>query len=169
VDVHQKLGEITELIEGARAMPMSSSCIVNRAELLTQMEELRALMPAEIELADQLLSERERIVSEGRDEADEIIAAAQTERARLVSETEVFAQAQREAGRIRSEAEDDAESMRQQVDDYVDGKLANFEITLEKTLAAVSRGRDKLQARDENTPLGTLGTETGEIPPIRDN
>ena len=87
---------------------------------------------------------------------------------RLVSETEVFAQAQLEAGRVVAEANADAESMRKQVDEYVDGKLATFEITLNKTLAAVARGRDKLRGRGEMESLGTLGTETGEIPAVRD-
>ena len=35
--------------------------------------------------------------------------------------------------------------MRGEVDDYVDTKLANFEVVLDKTLAAVHRGREKLQ------------------------
>ncbi len=168
MDVHEKLDEITSLVEQARAMPMSASCIVNRPELLTLLEELRALLPQEIDLAEQLLAGRDQVVEEGRSEADRIIAAAQDERMRLVSETEVFAQAQHEAARIVAEANADGESMRQQVDEYVDAKLATFEITLNKTLSAVSRGRDKLRGRGELESLGTLGTETGEIPAVRD-
>lgn len=168
MDVHEKLDEITVLVENARAMPMSSSCIVNRAEVVTLLEELRALLPEEFDLAEQLLAGRDQVVAEGRDEADQIIAAAHEERMRLVSETEVFAQAQLEASRVRGEAADEAESMRQQVDAYVDGKLATFEITLSKTLAAVHRGRDKLRGRGEMESLGSLGTETGEIPAIRE-
>jgi hypothetical protein len=168
VDVHEKLDEITALVENARAMPMSASCIVNRAEMVTLLEELRALLPAEFDLAEQLLAGRDQVVAEGRDEADAIIAAAHEERMRLVSETEVFAQAQLEGSRVRAEAQDDAESMRQQVDTYVDGKLATFEISLNKTLAAVQRGRDKLRGRGEMEALGSLGTETGEIPAIRE-
>ena len=168
MDVHEKLDEITALMESARAMPMSSSCIVNRAEVITLLEELRALLPEEFDLAEQLLAGRDQVVAEGRDEADQIIAAAHQERMRLVSETEVFAQAQLEASRIRGEAGDEAESMRQQIDAYVDGKLATFEITLNKTLNAVHRGRDKLRGRGEMDALDGLGTETGEIPAIRD-
>jgi cell division septum initiation protein DivIVA len=168
VDVHEKLDEITGLVESARAMPMSASCIVNRGELLTLLEELRALMPEELDLAERLLAGRDRVVEEGRDEADRVIAAAQEERMRLVSETEVYAQAQLEARRLVAEAGEDSESMRQQVDEYVDAKLATFEITLNKTLAAVHRGRDKLRGRGEMESLGTLGTETGEITPIRE-
>jgi hypothetical protein len=41
--------------------------------------------------------------------------------------------------------------MRSEVDDYVDAKLANFEIVLNKTLAAVLRGREKLSTRQDGT------------------
>ena len=169
MDVHEKLDEITALVETARTMPMSASCIVNRAEVLTLLDELRALLPAEFDLAEQLLAGRDQVVEDGHAEADRIIAEAHAERLQLVSETAVFQQAQVEASRLRAEAEDDSESMRQQVDQYVDGKLATFEITLNKTLAAVHRGREKLRGRGEMESLGTLGTETGEIPAIRES
>ena len=167
MDVHEKLDEITTLVETARTMPMSASAMINRNELLTMLDELRDLLPEELDLAEQLIAGRDRLVSEGHDEAERIVAAAHEERMRLVSETAVFAQAQLEAGRLRAEAEEDSESMRQQVDTYVDSKLATFEITLNKTLAAVHRGREKLRGRGELESLGTLGTDTGEIPVYR--
>ena len=167
MDVHEKLDELTTLVETARAMPMSSSCMINRAELLAMLDELRELLPEELDLAEQLLAGRERLVTEGHQEAEHLIAAAHHERMQLVSETAVFAQAQLEAGRLRAEAEGDSEAMRRQVDAYVDSKLATFEITLNKTLAAVHRGREKLRGRDELDALGTLGPDTGEIPLFR--
>jgi hypothetical protein len=36
-----------------------------------------------------------------------------------------------------------------EAEDYVDAKLANFEIVLQKTLAAVARGRESLRGRLE--------------------
>ena len=48
---------------------------------------------------------------------------------------------------IRSEAAEQARRMRQETDDYVDAKLANFEVALHKTLAAVQKGREKIQSR----------------------
>ena len=47
------------------------------------------------------------------------------------------------------EARQSAEAMRVEVEDYVDAKLANFEIVLTKTLSAVERGRQKLSGRHE--------------------
>ena len=43
--------------------------------------------------------------------------------------------------------------MRAEVDDYVDTKLANFEVVLDKTLSAVQRGREKLRGRTAHEDL----------------
>ncbi len=146
-DVDRKLEQLAELVENARAMPMSASCIVNRTEVLSLIDELRALMPSEVREAQFLLGDREGVLSEGRVEADAIIAEAHAERARLVTETEVVALAAAESERVVAEARDEAASMRREVDDYVDQKLATFEVVLTKTLTAVERGRERLQGR----------------------
>jgi len=153
VDVHEKLAELRQLVEQARSMPMSASCIVNRGQLLGLLDELRDLIPAEVLRAESLLEERDDVVAEGRQEAERIIEDAHAERARLISETEVHQAAVAEAARAREEAVAEARQMRLEVDDYVDTKLANFEIVLNKTLAAVLRGREKLHGRHEMEQL----------------
>lgn len=147
MDVHEKLDELSRLVEDARSMPMSASCIVNRAELLGVLEELRELLPEEFRHAQLLLDDREAVVEEGRREAQRVIADAEIERDRLTSETEVAAAAVRQAEQIHIAALEEAQTMRAEVDDYVDSKLANFEVVLDKTMAAVRRGRDKLRGR----------------------
>jgi cell division septum initiation protein DivIVA len=147
VDVHDKLDELTGLVENARSMPMSASCILNRTEVLGLLEELRELLPEEFRHAQLLLADRESVVDEGRREASRVIADAEVERDRLTSETEVVAAAANEAEQIRAAALEEARTMRSEVDDYVDTKLANFEVALDKTMAAVRRGREKLRGR----------------------
>lgn len=145
MDVHDKLDELSALVENARAMPMSASCVVNRGELLALVEEVRELLPEEFRHAELLLHDRESVIDEGRREARRLIEAAASEAARLVAETELLQQARHQADQITEEAHDDAAAMRREVDDYVDTKLANFEVVLERTLVAVHRGRDRLQ------------------------
>jgi ABC-type transporter Mla subunit MlaD len=156
------LDEITELVETARAMPMSASCVVNRSELLALLDELRDKMPAALAEADEVLQEREAVLDDGRREAEETVAAAEQERQRLLSQHDLVAQAQEEAGRITEEARYQADAMRMEVEDYVDAKLANFEIVLNKTLVAVARGREKLSGRHELDALG----EHADEPPL---
>ena len=150
MDVHEKLDELSSLVEEARSMPMSASCIVNRAELLGLLEELRELLPEEFRHAQLLLDDREAVVEEGRREAQRVITEAEVQRDLLTSETAVAAAAEIRAEEIRLAAVEEAQTMRAEVDDYVDSKLANFEVVLDKTMAAVHRGRDKLRGRTDH-------------------
>ncbi|CAM5705701.1 Cell division initiation protein OS=Streptomyces tendae OX=1932 GN=GUR47_36905 PE=4 SV=1 [Streptomyces tendae] len=144
MDVQNKLDEITAMVSGARAMPMSASCVVNRAELLSMLEELRAQLPGSLAQAQELIGDREQMVAQARQEADRIIESAHAERGSLIAGTEVARRSQAEADRILAEARQEAEEIRAEADDYVDSKLANFEVVLTKTLGSVGRGREKL-------------------------
>src|SRR3954463_305047 len=114
-------------------MPMSASCVVNRGELLGLIGELRELLPGEISKAQDVLQDKDDVLAQGRREAARIIAEAREERLRMLAQEEVYVQAQSEADRLLWEATNKVEAMRTEVDDYVDGKLANFEIILTKT------------------------------------
>jgi G3E family GTPase len=142
---------------------MSASCIVNRGELLAMLDELRDLLPGQLAEAEALLRTKDDVVEDGRAEAERIIEEAKRERARLVAKTEVVQEAAREAERMIIEAEDETTKMRDDIDEYVDGKLANFEVVLGKTLAAVERGREKLRGRH---PLDDLRTDDADQTPL---
>ncbi|MGK5692290.1 cell division initiation protein [Streptomyces sp. URMC 128] len=144
MDVQKKLDEIVAAVSGARSMPMSASCVVNRAELLSMLEEVRAALPGSLAQAQELIGDREQMVEQARQEAERIIQAAHAERGSLISDTEVARRSQAEADRILAEARQEAEEIRAEADEYVDSKLANFEVVLTKTLGSVGRGREKL-------------------------
>ncbi|CAL9411593.1 cell division initiation protein [Streptomyces sp. enrichment culture] len=144
MDVQKKLDEIVAAVSSARSMPMSASCVVNRAELLEMLDEVRAALPDSLAQAQELIGGREQMVEQARQEAERIIESAHAERGSLVSGTEVARRSQAEADRILSEARKEAEEIRAEADDYVDSKLANFEVVLTKTLGSVGRGREKL-------------------------
>jgi vacuolar-type H+-ATPase subunit H len=144
VDVQKKLDEIVTAVSSARSMPMSASCVVNRADLLALLEEVRAALPDSLAQARELIGGREQMVEQARQEADRIISTAHAERGSLISDTEIARRSQAEADRILAEARKEAEDIRAEADDYVDSKLANFEVVLTKTLGSVGRGREKL-------------------------
>jgi cell division septum initiation protein DivIVA len=149
VDVDQKLEELSVLVEEAKAVPLSASCMVNRAVVLDLIDDIRDALPSSLSDADQLLAEREAVVSEGRREADRLIAEAREEQLRMLSQHEVYLVAVAESEALRGETFDEVTRMRRETDDYIDARLATFEITLHKTLSAVERGRDKLRGQAE--------------------
>jgi vacuolar-type H+-ATPase subunit H len=149
MDAQAKLDELTELVENAKSMPLSASVLVNKADVLALLDELRGALPEELREAQWVIKDRDEVIEAGRKEAERIVADGRTEAARLVSRTEVMQTATKEAERVIEEAKENARRMRLEVEDYVDAKLANFEVVLHKTLGAVERGRDKLRGRHE--------------------
>src|SRR5919205_1181955 len=152
------------LVEGARSVPMSRNCIVDRAEMIGVLDQLRGELPAELRRSVALLEERDKIIDAGRNEAERIISEGEAEHARLVSVNEVVVSAEHEAARIIGDARAEAQRLREEVDDYVDTALANFEQLLTRSLASIERGRDKMHALRE---MGSYGAgEGGEDRPL---
>jgi cell division septum initiation protein DivIVA len=164
VDVHAKLAELREVVEKARSMPMSASAVVNRGEVLGLIDEITSAVDSALQDSQRVLVERESVVDEGRKEAERIIADARDERARIISDTDVYRVAKRQAGEIVRQAQIEAEELRKETDDYVDAKLANFEITLERTTEAVKRGRERLAGRSAFDDLTSDAVDEIKLP-----
>ena len=164
MEAQTKLDQLVELVESAKSMPLSASVLVNKNEALALLDELRAALPDELREAQWVIKDRDEVIDGGRKEAERIIADARAEAARLVSRTEVMQTATREADRVIEEANENARKMRLEVEDYVDAKLANFEVVLHKTLGAVERGRDKLRGRHELEELRDTAEDEPPLP-----
>jgi vacuolar-type H+-ATPase subunit H len=161
VDPLDRIDEMIVLVEGARSVPMSRNCIVDRGEMIGSLEQLRVELPSELRRSSALLEERDKIMEAGQREAERIIAEGEAEHARLVSINEIVVSAEHEAARIIGEARTEAQRLRDEVDDYVDTALANFEQLLTRSLASIERGRDKMHALRE---IGSFQLEDDERP-----
>jgi F0F1-type ATP synthase membrane subunit b/b' len=144
-DVETILLRVKELVETGRSMPMSASVMVNREELLELLETALATLPQELRHARWLLKERDEFLSQARREADDIIEAGRVRAERMVERTEVVREARRVAQSVVDGAEASARQLRNEAEDYVDQKLASFEVVLERTMQAVQKGRERLQ------------------------
>jgi cell division septum initiation protein DivIVA len=154
-----RVEEIISVVQEARNVPMSRNCMIDRGEMLALLEQLRAELPAELRRSAALLDERDKILDAGQREAERMIAEAEAEHHRLVSHNEVVVSADREANRLVNEARAEAQRLRDEVDEYVDTTLANFEQFLTRSLASIERGRDKMHALRE---IGTFQSDERE-------
>lgn len=149
MDVIERVEELQVLVEEAKTVPLSSSAVVNREELLELLAQLKEEMPDEIRQARLLTRDEEERLERARKEADRILAEAREQRDRLLSRTEIIHAAERTAGRIVDEAKERATRMQNEADDYIDQKLAGFEAVLTRVLTAVVRGREQLNVESE--------------------
>lgn len=145
MDLIERIDELQVIVEEAKSVPLSSSAVVNREELLELLAQLKEQIPEEVRQARWMSRDRDELLARARKEAERILAEAQEQRDRLLSRTEIVHAAEREAERINDEALEKAGRMRLEAEDYIDQKLAAFEILLNKTLATVARGREQLQ------------------------
>ncbi|MCL2464428.1 MAG: hypothetical protein FWF28_05095 [Micrococcales bacterium] len=141
------LDALTATVTGARSMPMSSSVLVNRAEMLGLIEQARQVLPSQLTQADRLLASADAARERARIEAVAIVAGAHEEADRLVEIQAVTVAARQQAARIVAEATAQANALRRDADDYCDRRLADFEIDLGKLAAQVQAGRAKLAER----------------------
>lgn len=164
MDPIDRIDELIALAENARSLPMSrNNCVLDRGELVGHLDQLRDELPIELRRAVALLEERDKILDAGRQEAERIIKEGEAEHARLVSTNEITVSAEHESSRLIAEARAEAQRLREEVDDYVDTALANFEQFLTRSLASIERGRDKMHALRE---IGSFqpDQETGPLP-----
>ncbi|MBI3429979.1 MAG: ATP synthase subunit B/B', partial [Actinobacteria bacterium] len=64
-----------------------------------------------------------------------------------------------ESQRVLDEARAIAEREREEVENYIDSRLATLEVILNKTMDAVSRGRERLAGAGDNDVLSQLASE----------
>jgi cell division septum initiation protein DivIVA len=142
MELAARLEQLEELIREAKSMPLSSSVLINREEVLELIAELKEAMPEELKQARWIVKDREELLAKARDEGERIVEHANEEQLRMARKEEIVARATAEADRLVSEGEERARVMRSEAEDYVDAKLAQFEISIRKIVEA-SQGSTK--------------------------
>ena len=159
MDSIEKLNAAVTLIEEARGVPLSASCVVHRGEILEILDGARLALPSDLDQAIQIISSRDIIVEEARVSAEQLIATAREDVARMVEQTAIVQAARDEAQRILDDPRRLAEQEQAEVESYIDGRLATLEVILSKTMESVARGRERLEGAGDKDALGQLAEE----------
>jgi F0F1-type ATP synthase membrane subunit b/b' len=147
--VETLLGRLRDQIDAARPMPLSTSVMVSREELLEILDEAIERLPDELRAARWLLKEREEFLAKVKREGDEILDQARARAERMVQRTEVVKAAETRARKIVERSQDQSRKLRNEAEDFCDQRLASFEIILERTMKMVESGRAKLQGASD--------------------
>jgi F0F1-type ATP synthase membrane subunit b/b' len=159
------------MVRDAKSMPLSSSALLNRDEVLELIDELKSSLPDEIKQARWVVKDREELLAKARRDAEVMVEQARAEQLRLASHEAVVERANEESERILQQAEDDARKLRLEAEDYVDAKLAQLENVLQKILEDMIGSNDALSRTIDQVVAGreklrgvapTTGVEFGE-------
>jgi vacuolar-type H+-ATPase subunit H len=159
MDSIEKLNTAIAMIEEARGVPLSASCVVHRGEMLEILQSARDFLPVDFLTAESILNDRDQIIDEGRSSAEAMIATTREDVSRMIEQTSIVQAARDEAQRILVDARAVAEEERHEVEAYIDARLATLEVILNKTLDAVARGRERLEGAGDNDVLSQLNSD----------
>ncbi|MCX6402810.1 MAG: hypothetical protein NT032_02565 [Actinobacteria bacterium] len=151
--------ELIDIVEAAKNMPLSQSCMINRSEVLGLLDEIQEALPREFSQAASLLNERDGVLQDAAAEGQRIIEIAKAESRALVTEQAIYKEALKSAEILTQENEMEILKKRRELDDYIDAKLAAFEAALVKTLNAVQAGRERTAIRLQSDLLHDSETQ----------
>lgn len=143
-DAETLLRRAIDIIATAPTMPLSSSPRIDRDEIIELLEESLARLPDELRQARWMLKERQEFVNKTRREANEMLDEARAQAERMVQRTEVVRAAEQRARHVVDTAENDSRRLKLETEDFLDQRLASFEILLDKLSKTVAAGRQKL-------------------------
>jgi cell division septum initiation protein DivIVA len=125
--LYETVDELTTVIENARSVPMSGSCMVPRDHLLDLLDDLRESLPEDVQAAGAIVEQRTEILSQAqaeaerltgrtRGETEQLLAAARRQRDELLGTArrqrdELIAQAQAEVEDLLADAEAEADRL----------------------------------------------------------
>jgi len=158
-DAEQLLRRAIDVIASAPTMPLSSSPRIDRDEIIELLDEALHRLPEEMRQARWMIKERQEFVNKTRREADELLEAARVQAERMVQRTEVVRAAEARARQLNETAESDARRLRHETEDFLDQRLASFEILLDKLNKTVHAGRSRLAIGAQSEELEVVEDE----------
>src|SRR5262249_54394448 len=159
MDVLVLIDRLDDLVHNAKAVPLTDQVRLDREEIYEILDQMRATIPEEIKQARWIVKERQEMLAEAKREGDRIIQEAREQAMREASQTEIVKLAERQADDIVDDARRKARETRLEMEDWAYSILSTLEVNLDKFLAAVKRGRERLHERSQETVVAGIGPD----------
>ena len=163
--LYETVDELTTVIENARSVPMSASCMVPRDHLLDLLDDLRESLPEDVraagaiveqrtEILQQAQAEAERLTGRTRGESDQLLSSARRQREELLGTArrqrdELLSQAQADAEELLAEAELEAERLVAEGAAHREALLADARAQQAEMLAVAEAEHERLITETE--------------------
>ena len=154
MDVLVLIDTLDDLVHNAKPIPLTDQVRVDKEGIYDILDQIRATIPEEIKQARWIVKERQEMLTEAKREAERIVKEAREREARLISEEEVTKHAERSAEDIIEDVRGREREILLGAEDYAEEILSTLEVNLSKFIAAVQRGRERLQGKDEPAEVG---------------
>jgi len=125
--VLELLDELEEIVDTASGFPLTGKIMVDAGEILEIIKEIKIELPDEIQQAQWIKNERQRILDEAKREYETVLLDAQRQAEALIENDEIIVRAKARADEIIRMAESNVKHLKMSTFDYIDSILFNFQ------------------------------------------
>lgn len=160
MDILHLIDRLEELFNESRAIPFTHNVVVDEEKMLDLIDQMRVAIPEEMKKAQQVLTQRDRIMAQAQEEANRTLALAREKGEQLIERDSIVQNAQSYAEQKATDIIADAEQTRIDADQYVIETLTKLELELERYLNQVRNGittlkETHLESQQQTTSEGT--------------
>ncbi|GHU88686.1 hypothetical protein FACS1894202_05270 [Clostridia bacterium] len=157
-DSEELLTELHDIVEKAKAFPFGRDlCLLDRDDILSRLDEIRAMIPEDIEEARGIVKERNKVLAEAREDAGLVKQKAEEYARKMTNQEEILNSARVKAAELIKNAETKAAEIAKAAEqkktetlkaatDYLDDALKKAEETIAASLATVKTTRGQFGA-----------------------
>jgi cell division septum initiation protein DivIVA len=146
MDILHLVDRLEELFNESRPFPLTRNVLVDEDRMLDIIDQMRISIPEEVKKAQQILTQRDRVLAQAQEEANRTIALAKKQGEELMGRDAIVEGAQTRAEQILAQARADAETIRSEADEYIIEALGALEAELTRLINQARNGIAKLTA-----------------------
>jgi len=143
-DLNDLIDRLEEVIARGSRVPLTNRVMVEEAEVLVLLEQLRRSLPRELRQARRVLQERQKIILDAQIEAQKILSTAQERAQYIMSEHGIVNEAKARCEEMLRQAKDQARRAKGEVDLYAIELLSRVEEALQDSLSRIQHVKERV-------------------------
>jgi len=149
MDILHLVDRLEELFNESKPIWFTHSVMVDEDRMLDLIDQMRVSIPEEIKKAQQVLTQRDRVLAQAQEEANRTLQLAREKADQVIERDAIIQAAQARAEQIILQARAETENTKKDADEYVLESLSRLNIELEKMLNQVQNGIHALQVEKQ--------------------
>lgn len=145
--IEELIGTLYEMVQDAKNVPFSGDkCALERDRVLDLLDEISNQLPGELKQAKTIVDSRGELITNAKREAEGILKTAQAQARQLVSQEAIYLEAKNQANEMVRAAQDKIKELKQVTNDFVDDSLRRTEEAVAEALSEIRDSRSKFRA-----------------------
>ncbi|MDE6726754.1 MAG: hypothetical protein K2J80_02310 [Oscillospiraceae bacterium] len=159
--IEDLIDSLEDLIHSAMRVPFGKKSMIDVDKVAEIVADIRIALPTEIKQAQNVVQDKNNIISDAKREAEMIIRKAEQRREELIDQSDIMKEARRRSTEIISQAQNRSSDLRVSTNDFADKMLARIE-----NLLAGDINNIKVLRSSINSSMNGIQTTQPTIAPI---